>query len=98
MAWRLVLIERHQVLRKGIGKPLGAVLPQEHKHLGTTDAFHDSGFGRRQLDWGMPQEWTHGEALLLEWKEDHCLPCYHPIEKYSTDVLGGRTYHVPRVK
>jgi hypothetical protein len=28
------------------------------------------------------------KALLLERKEDGGLPCYHPMEKYSTDVLG----------
>jgi hypothetical protein len=28
------------------------------------------------------------EALLLERKEDDGLPCYHLMEKYSTDVLG----------
>src|SRR4029450_11525720 len=29
------------------------------------------------------------EALLLERKEDDGLPCYHLMEKYSTDVLGN---------
>ena len=28
------------------------------------------------------------EALLVAWKEEDGLPCYHLIEKYSTDVLG----------
>jgi hypothetical protein len=29
------------------------------------------------------------EILLLAWKEDDDLPCYHLREKYSTDVLEG---------
>jgi hypothetical protein len=29
------------------------------------------------------------ETLLTQLKEDDGPPCYHPVEKYSTDVLGG---------
>src|SRR5262245_39209617 len=29
------------------------------------------------------------EALLVVWKEDDGLPCYHLMEQYSTDVLGA---------
>jgi hypothetical protein len=36
------------------------------------------------------------EALLLERKEDDGLPCYHLMEKYSTDVLEGNVaVHLP---
>jgi hypothetical protein len=38
-----------------------AVLPQEDKQLGPTDALDDGVFRRRQVDWGMPQGWTHGK-------------------------------------
>jgi hypothetical protein len=54
MALGLVFIERHQLLLKGIGKQLVAVLPQEHKKLGTADTFDDGVFGRRQYDGWMP--------------------------------------------
>jgi hypothetical protein len=29
------------------------------------------------------------ETLLIQSKEDDAPPCYHLVEKYSTDVLGG---------
>jgi hypothetical protein len=59
VALRLVFIKCHQLLLKGLGKQLVTVLPQEHKQLGTADPFDDGVFCRRQLDWGMPQRWTH---------------------------------------
>jgi hypothetical protein len=34
------------------------------------------------------------EALLLERKEDDGLPCYHLMEKYSTDVLDAVEHFV----
>jgi hypothetical protein len=61
MALRLVFIERQQFLLKRIGKQRMAVLPQEDKQLGPTDALDDGVFRRRQVDWGMPQGWTHGK-------------------------------------
>jgi hypothetical protein len=69
MPLRLVLIERRQFLLKGIGKPRMAVLPQEDKQLGPTDALEDSVFRRRQFDWGMPQRWTHGKPSFGNGKQ-----------------------------
>jgi hypothetical protein len=65
-----------------------AVLPQEHKQLGPADTFDAGVFYRRQLDGGAT-EMDAWETLLVEGKEDGGLPCYHFIEKYSTDVLGA---------
>jgi hypothetical protein len=61
MALGVVLIERRQFLLKGIGKQRMAVLPQEDKQLGPTDALDDGVFRYREFDWGMPQGWTHGK-------------------------------------
>jgi hypothetical protein len=61
VALRVVFIKCHQLLLKGLGKQHVTVLPQEHKQLGTADPFDDGVFCRRQLDWGMPQRWTHGK-------------------------------------
>jgi hypothetical protein len=88
MALGLVFIERQQLLLKGLGKQLVAVLPQEHQELGPADACDDGLFSRRRLDGWMPQGWTHGKPSLWHSKEDERLPCYHLMEKYSTDVLG----------
>ena len=41
MALRLVFIKRRQCLLKRVTQQSGAVLPQEHKPLGTTDALDD---------------------------------------------------------
>jgi hypothetical protein len=60
----LILIECCQLLLKGLGKQRMAVVPQEHKQLGPTDAFDDGVFRRGQFDWGMPQRWTHGKPSL----------------------------------
>jgi hypothetical protein len=57
----LVLIECPQFLLKGSSKQWRAVLPQEHKQLGSADALDDGVFRHRQLDWGMPQGWTPGK-------------------------------------
>jgi hypothetical protein len=89
MALGLVFIERQQLLLKGLGKQLVAVLPQEHQELGPADACDDGLFSRRRLDGWMPQGWTHGKPSLWHSKEDERLPCYHLMEKYSTDVLGA---------
>jgi hypothetical protein len=54
MPLRLVLIERRQFLLKGIGKQCMAVLPQEDKQLGPTDALDDGVFRGREVNWWMP--------------------------------------------
>jgi hypothetical protein len=74
MALRLVLIERRQFLLKGIGKQRMAVVPQEDKQLGPADTLDDGVFRRRQLDWGMPQRWTHGKPSFRNRKK---LCVYH---------------------
>ena len=61
---------------KGVGKQCVAMVPQEHKQLGTTNAFDDGAFSHRQLDWWMPQGWTHGRPSLLSRKKtmlDHAI-------------------------
>jgi hypothetical protein len=65
----LVLLEPQQLLLKGLGTQRVPVLPQEHKQLGTADTFDDGVFCRRQLDWGMPQRWTHGKLSLENGKK-----------------------------
>jgi len=69
LALRVVLIERQQCLLKGIGKERRAVLPQEDKQLGPTDALDDGVFRRRQFDWGMPQRWTPGKPSCWNRKQ-----------------------------
>jgi hypothetical protein len=54
LALWVVFIEQPHLLLKGIGKPFVAMLPQEHKQLGTVDALNDGVFCRRQLDGRMP--------------------------------------------
>jgi hypothetical protein len=54
MALRLVFIERRQFLLKRVTKQSVAVLPQQYKQLGPTDAADDGLFSRREVDGWMP--------------------------------------------
>src|SRR5262249_30650731 len=69
MALGVIFIERHQFLLKGIGKQLVAVLPQEHKQLGTAHPFDNGVFCRRQGDGWMPEGWTHVRLSLWSGKK-----------------------------
>jgi hypothetical protein len=60
----VVFIERQQFLLRGLGKQRMAVLPQEHKQLGPTDALDDGVCRRRQFDWGMPRGGRMGSPPL----------------------------------
>jgi hypothetical protein len=64
MTLRLVLIELEQFLLPGISKQRMTVLAQEDEQLGAADALENGVCCRRQLDWGMPQRWTHGKPSL----------------------------------
>ena len=69
MALGLLLIEGGEFVLKGVGKQLMAILPQEHKQLGTADTLDERLFRWRQLNWWMPQGWTHGKPSLLNGKK-----------------------------
>jgi hypothetical protein len=54
---------------KGVAKQFVAMVPQEYKQLGPTDALADGVFRWRQRDRGMPQGWTPGRPSLLSSKK-----------------------------